>query len=134
MRDTNEVGRSDGEFSPIDLVQQRIDEQQQALAAGIDDPCVLQYRQHVGCTGKRIVPLGLAGFEGGDQVSAAVGRTRGTLGDLADDRQNRAFDRTLYRAVGSLGCNREGFRPYLRIGRTGAGFGSNGVGQSAKDL
>ena len=71
-------------------------------ASRIDDPCVAEHIQHLGCAGDRVLPSGEHGREELRGREAAVLLALPLLGHLADDGEHRPLDRALDRSVGGI--------------------------------
>ena len=118
--------------SPAEEVQQRpLEQPVDALAAGVDDAGLPQDRQE-----RRRASHGLlGGLDGGSQdrldVVRLLGGDDGGLGRLADDGQDRAFDRLRDGAVGRLRAARQGVG---EIQAVEPGLAGEPLGHPAEDL
>jgi hypothetical protein len=125
-----EVGRL-GHGAAVDDVEQRVDEQEEAGAAGVDHAGVLQDRQQFGGAGEAGPPTGDGRLEHVEQ-RPVLGRPGGRrLGRLAGDGEDGALDRLHHGAVGRFGRRREGLGQARPVG---AVIGHEGVADASQHL
>ena len=95
---------------PDQVEQRALEEPVEALPTGVDDAGLAQDREQAGRPGDRL----LGGIERGRQhrldVVVTFGRDDRRVGGLADDGQDRAFDRLGDRSVGRAGALGQGVR------------------------
>ncbi len=93
-----------GTVAAVDHVEQGVEQQQEAGAAGVDHAGLLQHRQQLGRVVERR-PARPWRVRSSSSTSATpvVGGGPRRLGRLADDGEDRALDRTLHGLVGQLG-------------------------------
>ena len=112
-----------GHRTAVDHREGRVDEQEQARAAGVDHARLGQHGQQLGRAGQRVGPGGASAVEHAHQRVTPLGGGGGTRRRLADHREDGALDRTHHRAVGRVagGDQGGGHGPHRRRSRTGGG-------------
>ncbi len=120
-----------GRGPALDLEEGPLEQPEQALAAGVDDPRLAQDRQQVGRLGDR--PLGRQDRSPEDRLDVRVvpGRLESRVGGLPNHGQDRALDRVADRRVGQLRSAGEGLG---KIGTAHLALALEGLGQTATDL
>ena len=110
-----------GDRTAVDDLEERVEQQREALAARVDDAGVAQDRQQVGCARDGVARGSSAPRSSNVDERRTPCERFGGLGDLAHDGEDRAFDRAhdgLVRGVGRVTeAVDECARRYLRRAR-----------------